>query len=865
MTYPIVILAKASEQRIRLLSDKYKLPLETVEQLSNVDYTDKGIYTEWLVRSLKKNQFKYPEDSDKIVESLTAFDKLKNAPSFDRDKNILSYTPSSLYDLVQGMSREDLSNKEKVRDLKDNQDKYIEQGAELLVEVDGIKIYRVVEPLAAMALSEGTNWCTKGSHWANHYLEQSPLYIFVREAEKLAQLHLGPEDHHYIQFKHPNDESIGFEFGDNGEATEVLVEWKNALLALSAHVPKLAYLLSNGFIYFEVDDLKKPGLDIWEHPIIGEILKEMHWVEKKNFFFGKEFSEDKVLQVLSYNPNLFKHLGVDGSLDTFTACGVPFQLIEADPDIIIVLNRKLESHFKPMTITGSLIAGGGGQIVFNIENIKDIGYDYDSLGQKLLKADIDTDNFPEWLKGRLATEWEGCNNCGKLINSRIGETWRDEFDNRFCSEYCYYDYEENQLKEQVSEWIGEYLPDSSSSERSELTKEIMLDVSYPITEDKIEKWLYRNGHMTSVKTSSDSRSLRENVEGFLEDRLSTRESEGTARALMNRGLGGVLGPYLGTHPELLTPYLSRHPTTSGFVFSVFDDLMLKGEFISAKIFKDSPEWMLYFLLYFLSDECDYSTSPTAQYFIQTGKQQLRRFVRTLGREEVERLIRKDGLVTSRGLNFLEQSLNPVSVTARTEIPIEKQFASIKSFTSALRTRNVGFSSKEREWIDANKEEIRAKLRSWGRSIWEDRWKNRWSWEEWVRDYVLVGPEDNSEYEWADFDVEFTDYAPPLIYLLQNEDIRIPFELMMLRIDPELGGWVSKWEIETILHLLSPIEQSRCKNYIRRLDKKRELTDKQASKSIPLEEAFDNFKNFMKFALDFESTSPVPEFLPERRI
>ncbi len=175
--------AAASEAKKDALALKYKVSREEVDQIADVDPTPNGVYTEWLTKAYKTFISRHQSMREFLdagfTEKLKVFEKLKNSPQWKLNHNpdINRYTVDGFFVMVDTATRQDLSKKERERDLEQNKDKYVMQGSQLLGNVGPFRVYKVTTVEASQVMSKDTHWCTQGAFHAEKYLSMGPLYV----------------------------------------------------------------------------------------------------------------------------------------------------------------------------------------------------------------------------------------------------------------------------------------------------------------------------------------------------------------------------------------------------------------------------------------------------------------------------------------------------------------------------------------------------------------------------------------------------------------------------------------------------------------------------------------------------------------
>src|SRR5208337_3611895 len=185
--------ARPTEQKIELMKQQYQLTPEQIEQVVATDPSpNQTDYVAWIAKGVHGKTIKLPEDQEKIKQQLTTFMKLKRSPKFTENKDIQSYTPATLFQILeQSAKKETFSGKEQER-----QD--VQEGAELIINQGDYRVYRVKEVdegdmsgLSALcSLSGGTNWCTAQENYADQYLREGPSYVMFYKGSAYAQLHV---------------------------------------------------------------------------------------------------------------------------------------------------------------------------------------------------------------------------------------------------------------------------------------------------------------------------------------------------------------------------------------------------------------------------------------------------------------------------------------------------------------------------------------------------------------------------------------------------------------------------------------------------------------------------------------------------
>jgi ribosomal protein S18 acetylase RimI-like enzyme len=172
------VVARPTDAKIKLITDRFKLTPEQVEMIIKADPTEKD-YVAWIAKQFAEKTIRLPEDTEKIHGQLADFERLKRSPKFKGEKDIQQYTPATLFDTLEE-SKEQVSNK----DLKRNE---VATGAQIIYNQNDWIVYQVTTPEALMELSSNTNWCTAHEDFAEQYLAKGPNYVFYQNGKPYAQ------------------------------------------------------------------------------------------------------------------------------------------------------------------------------------------------------------------------------------------------------------------------------------------------------------------------------------------------------------------------------------------------------------------------------------------------------------------------------------------------------------------------------------------------------------------------------------------------------------------------------------------------------------------------------------------------------
>ena len=189
-------LLEGIEERIALLAKQSGLPEETIKEIAESDPSGGKCLT-WLVKQVKNGGLTYPEDADKVRETLSSFTTLKTKPAFQGEKDINKYAEfSELYDITH-QNREVKTKGETQRELT-------EKGVKCLAGDKENGVYEVSTSEAGAKLFRDTAWCVKDPKFFKGY-KPSVYHMLVVDGKPFALYHENSS-----QFKSANDGQISF-------------------------------------------------------------------------------------------------------------------------------------------------------------------------------------------------------------------------------------------------------------------------------------------------------------------------------------------------------------------------------------------------------------------------------------------------------------------------------------------------------------------------------------------------------------------------------------------------------------------------------------------------------------------------------
>jgi hypothetical protein len=233
---------KTAKPTDALLIQRYKA---TPEELQACKLVDDGDYLEWVVKAMKKELIKLPEDGPKVKEWLGRFTKLKRSPRFTGNKDINAYTPAKLFQAIQENSGA-VSVREEKREIVQAAEVWSGSVFSPVLRDVQVSVYKITDPKNAAIIAGGpsitpegrqqgeTGWCTVDEETAASYLEKGPLWVIKVNGKNYCQIHVESD-----QMMDANDDNIRSGFGVPGVSVRIQIIDDPVVIAAikGAHIP----------------------------------------------------------------------------------------------------------------------------------------------------------------------------------------------------------------------------------------------------------------------------------------------------------------------------------------------------------------------------------------------------------------------------------------------------------------------------------------------------------------------------------------------------------------------------------------------------------------------------------------------------
>jgi len=177
-----------------------KTPQEIIALVEPI--TDIARYVEWILKQLKINTIRLPEDASRIKQLLIDFDHYKSIGAANINKDIGSYkTIHDLEAVIDKLKSVDLKGRAETR-------QEYREGNQWIKESPNYKILKITTPEAAAHYALNTKWCTSNPETAKIYLEEGPLYIIFKKQPDGKLKKFYQYTHDYSQFMDILDISV---------------------------------------------------------------------------------------------------------------------------------------------------------------------------------------------------------------------------------------------------------------------------------------------------------------------------------------------------------------------------------------------------------------------------------------------------------------------------------------------------------------------------------------------------------------------------------------------------------------------------------------------------------------------------------
>lgn len=170
------LLEEVSDAKAAFLANQFSLPVETVRDLAQYDPSDGKCLT-WIIKQVRSGGLNFPEDGEKVRQTLAQFRQLAAKPAFTGEKDINRY--ASLADLTAAVNANSA-----VRTKGDQKRSAEMQGCQLLKDEGEFKLYKVTTAEAAAKLFRNTKWCIRDPEYFNAY--ESTFYYVERNGKPYA-------------------------------------------------------------------------------------------------------------------------------------------------------------------------------------------------------------------------------------------------------------------------------------------------------------------------------------------------------------------------------------------------------------------------------------------------------------------------------------------------------------------------------------------------------------------------------------------------------------------------------------------------------------------------------------------------------
>lgn len=148
---------------------------DKIEDLAVDADPTKRTYIGWIIKQMKFKNIRLPEDTDRVMSVLAAFEHYKTIGSVNIQRDINQYRMfQDLEDVIDKLTGQGVVSKAAAqRDI-------MATGATEYRRSRNWVIYKVTTPEAAVAMARNTKWCLSNPRTAASYLAEGPLYVIFK-------------------------------------------------------------------------------------------------------------------------------------------------------------------------------------------------------------------------------------------------------------------------------------------------------------------------------------------------------------------------------------------------------------------------------------------------------------------------------------------------------------------------------------------------------------------------------------------------------------------------------------------------------------------------------------------------------------
>lgn len=400
------ILEEGIEEKIPKLLNLVRPDIENKEEYirwaaNTFDPTSNATYITWILRMLKRGVIVGEEDSEKVKERLTQFEKLKLNPQFPKDKkDINSYkTYGDLVEILDQFSG--IKTKGEIRRGA------LEEGIQFVGEVGHTVLYIVSTEEAGAKYFRETEWCVRDPKYFNNY--GPPYYFFTKNGQPHTLLHLNSSQCMDVRDRPVNLNAFEKDLMSSEEMTDYVLKHDNSDKALAFYSEKVgeghdgrihaifwgqmesliqrANQTLKMFTIIEpndVEDLESYQPEAWgsisydltpyeNHVGDKEFLKTIENILRyfdiyldSDFIYGESISEDlQTIQItLRYEDNSYNRDSITGKLESFID---ELEKIENNFD-----PESFDEKFKETMLEKGYLSSGWGNFIgkVSVDNLK---------------------------------------------------------------------------------------------------------------------------------------------------------------------------------------------------------------------------------------------------------------------------------------------------------------------------------------------------------------------------------------------------------------------------------------------------------------------------------------------------------------
>lgn len=203
---PLQVFASVDD-RVLFLKQKFpNIKQKDIKNILDADPTPNKQNIFWIAKQLQSDTIRLPEDFNRVLDTLTKFEKVKRKQDFTASRDINQYNLfNDLEDAIDKYQGTFESNREQVQQVK-------EEGAQVIFEEAPYTIIQITSPEAACYYAKNTKWCVSDFDTSLNYIREGPLYLILKDNIQYALFHIDSSGTY--DFRNPRDREMSLKSQD---------------------------------------------------------------------------------------------------------------------------------------------------------------------------------------------------------------------------------------------------------------------------------------------------------------------------------------------------------------------------------------------------------------------------------------------------------------------------------------------------------------------------------------------------------------------------------------------------------------------------------------------------------------------------